>query len=269
MANGTELAITQAARLNEIGFPEFTAKLITDTFDALVAANIRQTEAYIELVQQVSKTLTQYINDTRDDISGEELMQFLAAALPPDDADAESDPTKVAVNGTITTTDRTNLNTALAIPGHPAEGDIAADNQVNVPTDTALSESHVQTILQAVANRLAANKYDLLKEMVKLGILRLVVENGTIETRLTFTTYGSTFYQKQATQYHRDSFQFKSKARTGWFVSLWAKASASTRYSSVNVSTTRETNRDISGSRVQIYGSVIINFKTDYQPLTA
>ena len=50
MPNGTELAITQAARLNEIGFPESTAKLIIDTFDALVAANLRQTQAYVELI---------------------------------------------------------------------------------------------------------------------------------------------------------------------------------------------------------------------------
>jgi len=269
MPNGTELAVTQSARLNEIGFPEFTAKLITDTFDALVAANLRQTQAFIELVQQISKTLTQYINDTRDDIGGEELMQFLASALPPDDPDVDSEPTKVAVNNTISDTERDNLNTALTIPGQPAEGDISADNQLTVPTDTPLTQDHVNTILQAVANRISANKYDLLKEMVKLGILRLVVENGTIETRLTFTTYGSTFYESKATQYHRDSFQFKAKARTGSFVSLWAKASASTRYSRININTTKETNRDISGSRVQIYGSVVINFKTDYQPLAA
>ena len=82
MPSGTEMAVTQAARLNEIGFPEFTAKLITDTFDCLVAANIRQTQAYIELVQQISKSLTQFINDTRDDINGEQLLQFLAGALP-------------------------------------------------------------------------------------------------------------------------------------------------------------------------------------------
>jgi|GEM_PF-4191233 len=44
--------ITQAARLNEIGFPESPAKLTIDTFDALVAANLRQTQAYIELIQQ-------------------------------------------------------------------------------------------------------------------------------------------------------------------------------------------------------------------------
>jgi len=263
MPNGTELAVTQAARLNEIGFPEFTAKLITDTFDALVSANLRQTQAYIELVQQISKTLTQYINDTRDDINGEELMQFLAAALPPDGATAESEPSKVAVGSTLTTADLTSLNDALRIP------EVTGENQITVPTGSALTQAEVNTVLEAVANRLSANKYSLLQEMVKLGILRLVVENGTIETRLTFTTYGSTFYEKQANKYHRDSFQFKAKARTGALVSLWAKASASTAYTSVNISTTKETNRDISGSRVQIYGSVIIHFKTDYQPLTA
>jgi len=264
VANGTEAAVTQAARLNEIGFPEFTAKLITDTFDALVSANIRQTEAYVELIQQVSKSLTQYINDTRDDIGGEELMQFLAWALPPDDAGADSAPSKVAKGTTLAADDVTALNNAVRI-----EGFETSNNEVSPATGSPLSQDDVNKVLTAVANRLAANKYDLLKEMVKMGILRLVVENGTIETRLTFTTYGSTFYQSQATDYHRDSFQFKAKARTGAFVSLWAKASASTKYTSVNVSTSKETNRDISGSRVQIYGSVVINFKTDYQPLAA
>lgn len=277
MPNGTELAVTQAARLNEIGFPEFTAKLITDTFDALIAANIRQTEAYIELVEQVGKTLTTYINDTKDDISGEDILQFLANVLPPGDPQG-SEPTKVLQGASLggnadrTKSDVAKLNDALTVT------EVTEPLPENKPFSTAdetsesgvtLTEETYNTVLMAVANRLAANKYELLTEMVKLGILRLVVENGTIETRLTFTTYGSTFYQRQATRYHRDSFRFKAKARTGAFVSLWAKASASTRYCSVNVSTTRETNRDISGSKVQIYGSVVINFKTDYQPLAA
>lgn len=263
MPSGTEMAVTQAARLNEIGFPEFTAKLITDTFDALVSANLRQTQAYIELVQQISKSLTQFINETRDDINGEQLMQFLAMALPPDNPNADSQPTKVAAGATLAAEDLTKLNNAIAVPEYPSE------NAVTVPTGSALTKEHVNTILEAVANRVAANKYTLLKEMVKMGILRLVVENGKIETRLTFTTYGSTFYEKNSSQYHRDSFQFKAKASTGRLVSLWVKASASTSYNNINISTSKETNRDISGSTVQIYGSVVINFKTDYQPLSA
>ena len=256
MPNGTSAAVTEAARLNEIGFPEFTAKLITDTFDALVSANIRQTQAYLELVAQVSKTLTAFINDTKDDIGGEMILQFLAKVLP---APEEEAGTKVKEDGTLTVPEATAITNAVAVPEETTNPTIS---------DGPIDATKYKTILDAVARRISADKYTMLKEMVKMGILRLVVEHGVIETRLTFNTYGSTFYQKQTEKYHRDDFKFRAKAKTGSFVSLWVKASASTSYSSVNVSTTKETNRDISGSQVQIYGRVEINFKTDYQPLS-
>ena len=96
--------------LAEIGFPEFTSKLITDVFDSLIAANIRQTEAYVELIQAVSKSLTEYINDTKDDISGDMILQYLARILP----DSEKG-TKVHVGATLTSTEVATLNSALTI----------------------------------------------------------------------------------------------------------------------------------------------------------
>ncbi len=261
MANGTSVAVTEAARLDEIGFPEFTAKLITDTFDALVSANLRQTEAYIDLVQAVAKSLQQFINDTHEDISGEELLQFLAAALPPDDPTSE-DPTKVKEGITLTEEDVIALNKKLSLP---AEAGVPSNNEL--ATEGALNESQVNAIIDAVAKRIAANRYDLLKEMVKQGILRLVVENGLIETRLTFTTYGSTYYQKNASDYHRDTYVKRTRGKTGALVSLFGSYASSTKRTSINIRTTKETQRDTSGSQVQIFGMVRINFKTDYLPL--
>jgi len=263
MANGASAAVTEATRLDEIGFPEFTTKLVTDVFDALVSANIRQTQSYVELLQAVSKSLSEYINNTKDDIGGEEIVQFLAMVLPPDNASgSSSNATKVASGQTLDSDAVTTLNAALEVP---AEASVANDNKV--ATAGAVDAAALTAITNAVAIRLAANKYDLLKEMVKQGILRVVVESGTIETRLTFTTYGSSFHQTQSNKYHRDSFAFRSKAKTGGLVSLWAKASASTSYTSINVRTTKETQRDITGSRVQIFGGVTLNIKTDYLPL--
>ena len=258
---GTSEAVTQAARLSEIGFPEFTTKLITDVFDALVSANIRQTEAFVELINQVAKSLQAYINDTKDDIDGEQILQFLAMVLPPDDPES-GEATKVREGGSLSGDDATALNTALSLP------DSAGVTDNNEVAETgALDESGIDAILEAVARRLAANKYDLLQEMVRQGMLRLVVEDGVIETRLIFNTYGSSFYQEKSSDYQRSSFSFRSKARTGAFVSLWAKASASTSYNRLRVSTTNKTDQDRSGSRVQIYGLVRINFRTDYLPL--
>ena len=82
MPNGTTAAVTEAARLEEIGFPEFTAKLITDTYDALVAANLRQQGAYAALLASVTQSLMFYINSTKDDIGGDQILKLLAAAAP-------------------------------------------------------------------------------------------------------------------------------------------------------------------------------------------
>ena len=205
----------------------------------------------------VAKELSEYINDTKDDMGGEMILQLLAKVLP-DPKDPSG--TKVKVGGTLDETEATKLNDALKVPG-------VQDNP-GVPKDVALDKAALDKILEAVAKRIAADKYTLLKEMVKMGVMRLVIEHEVIETKLTFTTYGSTFYESTKSNYHRDDFSFRAKAKTGGLVSLWVKASASTAYNSVNISTSREANRDISGSQVQIYGHVQIDFKTDYQPMT-
>jgi len=185
-------AVNQASRLSEIGFPEFTAKLVTDVFDALVSANVRQTESYLALIKEVGKTLSQYINDTKDDIGGEEIMQFLALVAPPDNAgDGSTEPSKVKVGNSLSQPEAHAIQAAVNISGETVNHNAAAAG--------AIDQAAYEKIVDAVASRIGANKYDLLKEMVKQGILRLVVENGVIETRLTFTTYGSSFYQGKST----------------------------------------------------------------------
>lgn len=254
--------VSEAAKIDEIGFPEFTAKLITDTFDALVSANMRQTESYIELVQSVSGTLTEFINKTSDDISGDELLQFLSLVVP-EDPESDEPKTKVAIGSNLVADDATAINEAV----HVAE--IDGENVPEVATAGALDKPKFDAILDAVANRISASRYDFLKEMVKQGILRLVVENGLIETRLTFSAYASSFYQRNASTYNRDTFKRRSKGGTGSLLSLFGSYSSRSTRTAVSVRTSKETQRDTSGSRVNIFGMVRINFKTDYLPLNA
>ncbi len=253
--------VAEAAKIDEIGFPEFTAKLITDTFDALVSANMRQTEAYIELVQSVASTLADFINETSDDISGEELLQFLSRVVP-DDPNSSNPQTKIRVGQALSEGEKDALNADLNLPAEAG----AADNN-EVATTAEIDDAQFNVILDAVARRISANRYGLLKEMVKQGILRLVVENGLIETRLTFSAYASSFYQKNADSYQRNTYTRNSRGGTGPILSLFGNYSSRTSRTSVSVRTTKETHRDISGSRVQIFGMVRINFKTDYLPL--
>lgn len=248
----SSLAVTNAARLEEIKFPEFTAKLITDTFDALIAANIRQTEAYTELLKAVSQDVTQYINNTKDEISGEMILQFLSKVL--------SNPEVVQEGQTLTQEDADSLKEA--IDGEGVTETEKADIQAG-----QLNKSAVDKILSAISSRIAADKYSFLKQMVAMGVLRLVVQSGVIETRLTFKTYGSNYYSNNASRYNSSAFAVSAKAETGSLVSAWVKASASTSYSTVSVSTANSSNSSDSETSVEIFGRVQINFKTDYQPL--
>jgi len=246
-------AVQEAKKLNEIGFPEFTTKLITDTFDTLIAANIRQTEAYSALVKATSQDLTTYINDTKDDIDGEMILQYLSGII--------SDPNKVAVTkkNSLTTDEAKALNEAMeGVPG----------DKVTVTSDTEINENLYNQILEAIAKRIAMDKYTVLKEMVKMGILRLVVETGVIETKLTFTTYTRKNANNNSSRYNSSSFSARASAKTGSFFNLWCKASASTAYNSISVSTANSSNSDSSGTTIQICGLVRINFKTDYQQLS-
>ncbi len=259
MAGGND-AVAYASRLGEIGFVEFTTKLVSDVFDSLVAADIRQQQAFIELLQATTKSLTTYINDTKDDIGPADIMQLLSAAAPPVNPDAA--PSKVVETGaTLTAADVTKLNDALEVK----DGGVTSDNKV--ASAGALTPAKVDDIQTAAAIRIAANKYTLLKEMVKLGMLRLVVNDGTIETGLNFHSYGSDYFSSNSSKFSRSDFAFRARAATGGILSAWVKASASTAYTSVNVSTSNTAQGSNSGVDVTITGSVKINFKTDYQPL--
>jgi hypothetical protein len=262
MADGTAAAVDQATRLGEIGFPEFTTKLVTDVFDSLVAANLRQVQSYAELQAAVSKNLSEYINSTKDDIGGEQVMQWLASVSPAL-FDGQASNVGQIESATLDADGVKELDAALAIRD---ETGTAIANPSGLTANQAVGDAK-DDLIRAVASRIAADKYTLLKQMVKMGMLRLIVESGVIETRLTFNTYGSSVRAASASKYNSSQFAFRAGVRTPNLIGGWLGASASTSYSSISVSTANNSQQDVSGSNVQIFGRVQINFKTDYAPL--
>ena len=274
MANGATQAVENATRLSEIGFPEFTAKLITDTFNAITTSYLNQTAQYIGLVQAVSQTLQDYINNTADDISADEIGAFLVGIGGLND-DALNfllgDSTAAA---SLSTTEAAALNAAVALP--PAAGSAAPTSPP--AANGSLNTTKRQTIAQAIARRIANNKYDLLQTMVRQGVLRLYVDNGVIETRLTFTTYGEAVSSSSKTNRSRIEENSASAFGAGGgfggligntLAGFGAAGGFEKSKSSLTVSTSQQNHRDVSGSRVQIFGRVRLNFKTDFLPLAA
>ncbi|MPQ43156.1 hypothetical protein [Clostridium tarantellae] len=290
MSAATE-AVTLATKLNQIGFVEFTTKLITDIFDTIVASNLKQTRSYFELVEQVSKTLTQFISDNKTSIGGDSLLQFFARTVPD-----PKHPTGTKIRSDnmqkLTATEANKLNAALFVDGVPASTTTVptdpsdpSDPSITPPEDPtgstnpdpnavpgpANTTKSIKMLYPAIANaatsRIAADKYKLLKEMVKMGIVRLVVESGEINTRLTFTTSGSDMYTNNAKKYNTDDFNFSLAAKTGSALASWLTAEASVGYTSTSVTSADSSTTNSTNSSVELFGSVTLKFKTDYQPL--
>ena len=264
-------AIDNAARLTEINFPEFTAKLITGTFEAITRSYIEQMAQYVNILQAAAQTLTDYVNSTVDDISADEINAFLLTLGTLDDPKLNFLLGDGSTPGSLNQADIEAINAAVAVPAAAAAPTAAGSAAV---TTGPLNAAKKDTITKAIARRIAVNKYDLLQTMVRQGLLRLYVDNGSIETRLTFTTYGQSVSSSSRTFRNRSETAASSAVGGGLgglvgnFGAVVGVGSADSR-SSLTVSTAKESQRDVSGSRVQIFGRVKLNFKTDFLPLAA
>src|SRR5262249_15854624 len=65
--------------LRAIAFPTFVADLIHSTFQAIVNASIQQMEAYVKLLENVVKTVNQFMSDN---ISDHQARDYLAQSYP-------------------------------------------------------------------------------------------------------------------------------------------------------------------------------------------
>lgn len=251
-----------ATQIDEIEFPEFTAKLITDTFKALIDANIVQMEAYAELVKTMGTSLSTYINDTKDYVSAEAILAFLAEKMPALRDDTAHDST-IYSGKTLTDQDANELNGLLKF-----DTDSGVTPTTYATGDT-LSGSAWTTLVEELAKLIAQNKYQLLREMVKQGMLRLVVENGVIETRLHFYARSNKYTYDQTTNYHRDSERKVSKGAIGGFLGFFGGGySSKTTKTSVNISTAKSGQSTYDTTSVSLFGGVKLNFKTDYLKLS-
>jgi len=269
MPNGTSTAVTEATRLTDIGFPEFTAKLVKDVFDVLLAATLHQMEAYSELVAATAKTLEDYVAENKALVSGEEVWDWLVKNLPGPAKNAAADPKPedaTLVREGVKLTEDQNTKEITKIREKLNWTTQNWNPQTN-NNEYELQKTDITNITDRVREIIAGNRYTLLKEMVKMGIIRLVVDYGEIETRLTFTTYGESLAQRTATSLNTKAFAATANLQTGKAISKWVKVSAAANYSSVSVRTTSSIDRDVSGNKVDIYARVLIRFKSDYLTL--
>lgn len=289
-------AIDTAARFGEIPFVGFAKELITGVFDSLVEAHILQMEEYATFVNSLTQDLSTYINNTQDGVTFDQISDFvLNYQLPSIDNSAlttvlgqlqapTGSPTPANPNPANPATPDTwwgGLINGLA----PAVSNLV--DKIKDPTQlaglNALNEYNnavlagassvvvpsYKQIHDAIASLIASNKYGLLQTMAKQGVMRLVVTEGEIETKITFSTWNTS--ESGSESYHSDNTKDRTKFKkvVGGGVLGIFRAKKMQRETSrvITVNTAKSYQRDTSGTKVDIFGRVLIKFKTDYAPL--
>lgn len=302
-------AMDTAARFGEIPFTEFTRDLITGTFEALLDAELKQLQAYTDMVGTLATNLSDYINNTHDDIPLTELTAFIQNLNLPTPADVTALTSAITSawstfqggNAAPTTTSTTPVSGTIpgsvlqqilgALPAvsqtvlqllqtttgnNPPAFPATVDLNHSTPT-TATTPIFGQTVpggqqipnynilYKAIAGKIANDKYALLQNMVRMGMMRMVIDAGVIETRITFNTWESASNETENKDRNRNVNRTVRNA--GFIPSLIRRTRERQRH--VTVTTAKSEHRDAHGSSVQIFGRVQINFKTDYLPLAS
>ncbi len=282
----------RATEAGDVGFAEFTAELINSVFDAVIASDIEQIDSYLKLVKTLTKELSSYISETEGEVSNADILAYLdkvpalatafaddGRALSEEDLNGEDDLNILPdayeeANGMLNISALSDgvVDVLGAVGSKTAAGVYAmeAGPLVERPKDpVAVSRGK---LLDAIAQKISADKYSMLQEMTRLGMTRLVVENGLIETKLLFETMNKQSHrsQKSDKQSERKTNVAVQRGRLTDGNELFRRGRGRTKNKEryINVRTSKETDINKSSTTTSIFSRVVINFRTDYLPLT-
>jgi hypothetical protein len=288
-------AIDTAARFGDIPFVEFTKELVTGVFDSLVEAHILQMEEYATFVNSLTQDLSTYINNTQDGVDFDQISDFIQ----------NYDLPEIDNSDLITAIEQLQAPTGSPTPANPNPANPATTDtwwgglinglapavnnlvdKINDPSEIAglkalddynndvlsgaadiVIPSYKQ-IHDAIAALITSNKYGLLQTIAKQGVMRLVVTEGEIETKITFSTWNNSSRSYSGGNSTNQKVKIKDKQKRGVFGRIFkGRDKTKTKTRTITVNTAKSYQRDSSGTKVDIFGRVLIKFKTDYAPL--
>ncbi|WP_367325929.1 hypothetical protein [Streptomyces sp. HUAS ZL42] len=226
------------ATLNAIDFPSFVAALVKGTFQAIVDATIQQMEAYATLLQEVAKTVDDYMRDNVTDDAAKDYLVDRYSDVFHKDTTTGSAALRV---------DRTRLTEPL--PTFFQDLGFETSDQLD-------PDSVEQVVVPAVRRSIAEQRHQTLATMVLLGLNRIVVNDGEINAKL---------------QFHIDASETTGITFDSTRNSLGTLAGGSTRSrfsgQGIMVNTASVNAQSDINLRTDLTGEVKVRFSTDYLPL--
>jgi hypothetical protein len=233
-----------------VNFPKFVADLVSGTFGAIVTSSIKQMNAYMDLIKNVSKSVDDFM---KDNVTTNNARDYLAQRYP--------DHLAVDTSGGTPTLAPKEGADESAMP------DFMKDLGLPQPVDGLDQDTVEQQLVPAARQRMALDRQHLLATLVLMGINRLVVTDGDIEAKVLFQLDTQDSVKTNASQ--RQNFSDEDTKTSGSSGFLWFSPSTDeTETTNFTVATTRS---DASADTVKLHtdlsGKVAIRFQSQTFPL--
>jgi hypothetical protein len=223
--------------LRAVAFPVFVADLIKGTFNAIQDAGQKQMEGYMQLLENVSKTVDEFM---RDNVSDDSARDWLAGKYP---QHLHLGPDRKLV--------------PAESPPEGDEPDFTADLDLTESADSSAAED---TLVPAARRKLAQTRLKMLSTLVLMGINRIVVTGGKIRATMGF------HINTRDTAHAESASQLDTRVATSGSFG-YGPWSASASMSVAYVSSTRADSNAELNTQTDLTGEVEIHFQSDYFPI--
>ncbi|WP_177230409.1 hypothetical protein [Chitinophaga sp. CF118] len=219
--------------VDAVDFPKFVADLLKAVFDANLKVMKTQTDSYIKLMKEATKSTADFIKKVKDDDTFARL--------------AESKGEQY----NVTTEKQSDGSTKLALTNPEGEKHDLEDAEVK------------KHILEAKIN-MAKEHRAALREVLLMGVTRLVVEKGEIDAQVEFTIKAS----RASTAHHDDqninTVNTHVEADGGIMGAIFGGPSMTADITNTNIQVNTSDKKATDDMTATLKGHVNIKFKTDY-----
>ena len=218
--------------IDSVDFPKFVADLLKAVFDANLKVMKTQTDSYIKLMKEATKSSADFIKKVKDEESFARL--------------AESRGDKY----NVTTEKQADGSSKLALTNPEGE---------KVDPEDAEVKKH---ILEAKIN-MAKEHRAALREVILMGVTRLVVEKGEIDAAVEFTIHAT----RNSTAHHDDqniNTLTIDQSYDSPLGGLFGGPSGSMNMTNTNIQVNTSDKKAGDDLTATLKGHVNIKFKTDY-----
>lgn len=218
--------------VDSVDFPKFVSDLLKAVFDANITVMKKQTDDYIRLMKEATKGVADFVKKVKDD----DTFAYLA--------ESKSNMFNIAMEKDE------KGNSKLALTNPEGEKVDMEDNEVKAEIMNA-------KIAMAKEHRAA------LREVILMGVTRLVVEKGEVEAGVDFEITAKRHSQKDNSNTNINNFSAEGSYGGGLGGIFGGPSISFTETNTnINVSTSNKTADDTLTAK--LHGKVNIKFKTDY-----